>query len=114
MRKLLWILALVPMLAVAQPTQEEARRMARTEASRQGVDPDELERRLQERGIDTESLTLSDIPRVQPIVEEEIAKMKAEKSAFENAKQTVESGSLSGTSMASVGEEQEGESIQTT
>jgi len=78
MRKLLWILALVPMLAVAQPSQQEARRMARTEASRQGVDPDELERRLQARGVNTATLTMSDIPRVQPIVEEEIAKMKAE------------------------------------
>ena len=40
LRKLLWILAFVPVLAVAQPTQEEARRMARTEAQRQGVDPE--------------------------------------------------------------------------
>lgn len=78
MRKLLWILALVPMLAVAQPTQEEARRMAYAEAQRQGVDPAELEARLQARGINTAALTMSDIPRVQPIIEEEIAKMKAE------------------------------------
>ena len=78
MRKLLWILALVPMLIVAQPTQEEARRMAYAEAQRQGVDPAELEARLQARGINTTALTMSDIPRVQPIIEEEIAKMKAE------------------------------------
>lgn len=78
MRKLLWILALVPMLAVAQPSQSELRQMARTEATRQGVDPDELEARLQARGIDTDALTLADAPRVQPIVEEEIAAMKAE------------------------------------
>ena len=78
MRKLLWILALVPMLVVAQPTQEEARRMAYAEAQRQGVDPAELEARLQARGINTAALTMSDIPRVQPIIEEEIAKMKAE------------------------------------
>jgi len=84
LRKLLWILAFVPALAVAQPTQEEARRMARTEAQRQGVDPDELEARLQARGVNTAALTMSDIPRVQPIVEEEIAKMKAE-AASQNA-----------------------------
>ena len=78
MRKLLWILALVPVLAVAQPSQQDVQRMARTEATRQGVDPDMLERRLQARGVNTANLTMSDIPRVQPIVEEEIAKMKAE------------------------------------
>ena len=63
-------------LAIAQPTQEEARRMAYAEAQRQGVDPAELEARLQARGINTATLKMSDIPRVQPIVEEEIAKMK--------------------------------------
>ena len=77
-RKLLWILAVVPFLATAQPTQQEARQMAYAEAQRQGVDPVELERRLQARGINTEALTMSDIPRVQPIIEEEIAKMRAE------------------------------------
>jgi len=80
MRKLLWILALVPVLAVAQPSQEQVRLMARTEATRQGVDPDELERRLQARGINTAALTMSDVARVQPIVEEEIAKIKAAQS----------------------------------
>ena len=85
MRKLLWILALVPMLAVAQPTQEEARRMAYAEAQRQGVDPAELERRLQARGVNTATLTMSDVPRIQPIVEEEIAKMKAEQAASASA-----------------------------
>ena len=114
MRKLLWILALVPMLAVAQPSQEEARRMARMEAQSQGVDPDELERRLQARGVNTAVLTMSDIPRVQPIVEEEIAKMKAEQSASASTEQAVESGSLSGTEMAADGAEQQEESIQTT
>ncbi|MDA8565485.1 SLBB domain-containing protein [Schleiferiaceae bacterium] len=111
MRKLLWILALVPMLAVAQPSQEEARRMARSEASRQGVDPDELERRLQARGINTTTLTMTDIPRIQPIVEEEIAKMKAEQSSTKDA---IESGSLSGTAMSSKGGEQKESSIQNT
>ena len=80
MRKLLWILALVPVLAVAQPSQEQVRLMARTEATRQGVDPDELERRLQARGVNTAALTMSDVARVQPIVEEEIAKIKAAQS----------------------------------
>lgn len=80
MRKLLWILALVPVLAVAQPSQEQVRLLARTEATRQGVDPDELERRLQARGINTAALTMSDVARVQPIVEEEIAKIKAAQS----------------------------------
>ena len=90
MRKLLWILALMPMLAVAQPTQEEARRMAYAEAQRQGVDPAELERRLQARGVNTATLTMSDVPRIQPIVEEEIAKMKAEQSAASNAEASAE------------------------
>ena len=102
MRKLLWILALVPMLAVAQPTQEEARRMAYAEAQRQGVDPAELERRLQARGVNTATLTMSDVPRIQPIVEEEIAKMKAEQAASASTEQAVESGSLSGTEMAAM------------
>src|SRR6056300_274817 len=114
MRKLLWILALVPMLAVAQPTQDEARRMARMEAQSQGVDPDELERRLQARGVNTATLTMSDVPRIQPIVEEEIAKMKAEQAASASTEQAVESGSLSGTEMAADGAEQQEESIQTT
>ena len=57
---------------------------------------------------------MTDIPRVQPIVEEEIAKMKAEQSASASAEQAVESGSLSGTEMAADGAEQKEESIQTT
>jgi protein involved in polysaccharide export with SLBB domain len=114
MRTLLWAVVLVPVLLSAQPTQEEARRMARSEASRQGVDPDALEARLQARGINTATLTMTDIPRIQPIVEEEIAKMKAEQSASASAEQAVESGSLSGTEMAAEGAEQKEESIQTT
>ena len=90
LRKLLWVIAFVPVLAIAQPTQEEARRMAYAEAQRQGVDPAELEARLQARGINTATLTMSDVPRVQPIVEEEIAKMKAEQSASTNAKASAE------------------------
>jgi protein involved in polysaccharide export with SLBB domain len=78
LRNLLWIIAFVPAMALAQPTQQEARRMAYAEAQRQGVDPAELEARLQVRGINTATLTMSDVPRIQPIVEEEIAKMKAE------------------------------------
>lgn len=85
LKKLLWILALVPTLAVAQPTQQEARRMAYAEAERQGIDPVELEKRLQARGINTATLTMSDMPRVQPIIEEEVAKMKAEQAAAANA-----------------------------
>ena len=114
LRKLLWILAFVPVLAVAQPTQEEARRMAYAEAQRQGVDPQELEARLQARGINTATLTMTDIPRVQPIVEEEIAKMKAEQAAGASTEQAVESGSLSGTEMSAKGGEQSEASIQTT
>ena len=90
LRKLLWVIAFVPVLAIAQPTQEEARRMAYAEAQRQGVDPAELEARLQARGINTATLTMSDVPHVQPIVEEEIAKMKAEQSASTNAKTSAE------------------------
>jgi hypothetical protein len=54
---------------------------------------------------------MTDIPRVQPIVEEEIAKMKAEQSFTKDA---IESGSLSGTAMSSKGGEQKESSIQTT
>ena len=111
MRTLLWAMVLIPALLSAQPSQEEARRMARMEASRQGVDPDALETRLQARGINTATLTMSDIPRIQPIVEEEIAKMKAEQSSTKDA---IESGSLSGTAMSSKGGEQKESSIQTT
>ncbi|MDA9781655.1 SLBB domain-containing protein [Schleiferiaceae bacterium] len=114
MRTLLWAMVLIPALLSAQPSQEEARKMARMEASRQGVDPDALEARLQARGINTATLTMSDIPRIQPIVEEEIAKMKAEQSASASAEQAVESGSLSGTEMAADGQAQSEASIQTT
>jgi protein involved in polysaccharide export with SLBB domain len=104
-------MVLIPALISAQPSQEEARKMARMEASRQGVDPDALEARLQARGINTATLTMTDIPRIQPIVEEEIAKMKAEQSSTKDA---IESGSLSGTAMSSKGGEQKESSIQTT
>lgn len=114
LRTLLWALVIVPTLLSAQPTQEEARRMARSEATRLGVDPDALEARLQTRGINTATLTMSDIPRVQPIVEEEIAKMKAEQSASASVEQAVESGSISGTEMAANGQAQSEASIQTT
>ena len=78
LRKLLWALALVPTLLFAQPTNEQLRQMARTEATNQGVDPDALEARLQAKGINTATLTMSDMPRVQPIIEAEIAQMKTE------------------------------------
>ena len=111
MRTLLWAMVLVPALVSAQPTQQEARKMAYAEAERQGVDPAELEARLQARGINTATLTMTDIPRIQPIVEEEIARMKAEQSSTKDA---IESGSLSGTAMSSKGGEQKESSIQTT
>jgi protein involved in polysaccharide export with SLBB domain len=114
LRNLLWIIAFVPAMALAQPTQQEARRMAYAEAQRQGVDPAELEARLQSRGINTATLSMSDIPRVQPIVEEEIAKMKAEQAASASTEQAVESGSLSGTELSAKGGEQSEASIQTT
>ena len=57
---------------------------------------------------------MSDVPRVQPIVKEEIAKMKAEQAAIASTKQSVESGSLSGTEMAADGQVQNEASIQTT
>jgi hypothetical protein len=100
LRTLLWALVLIPTLLSAQPTQQEARKMAYAEAERQGVDPAELETRLQARGINTATLTMSDIPRVQPIIDEEIAKMKAEQVASQSTEQAVESGSLSGTEMS--------------
>ena len=114
MRTLLWAMVLIPALISAQPSQQEARRMAYAEAQRQGVDPEALEARLQARGINTATLTMTDIPRIQPIVEEEIAKMKAEQSASASAEQAVESGSLSGTEMAADGAAQSETSIQTT
>ena len=114
LRTLLWALVLVPAILSAQPTQQEARKMAYAEAERQGVDPAELETRLQARGINTATLTMSDIPRVQPIIDEEIAKMKAEQVASQSTEQAVESGSLSGTEMSSKGGEQSENSIQTT
>jgi len=114
MRTLLWAMVLIPTLLSAQPTQQEARKMAYAEAERQGVDPAELETRLQARGINTATLTMGDIPRVQPIVDEEIAKMKAEQVASQSTEQAVESGSLSGTEMSSKGGEQSENSIQTT
>ena len=114
LRTLLWALVLVPAILSAQPTQQEARKMAYAEAERQGVDPAELETRLQARGINTATLTMSDIPRVQPIVDEELAKMKAEQVASQSTEQAVESGSLSGTEMSSKGGEQSENSIQTT
>ena len=114
LRTLLWALVLIPTLLSAQPTQQEARKMAYAEAERQGVDPAELETRLQARGINTATLTMSDIPRVQPVIEEEIAKMKAEQVDSQSTEQPVESGSLSGTEMSSKGGEQSENSIQTT
>ncbi len=114
LRNLLWIIAFVPAMALAQPTQQEARRMAYAEAQRQGVDPAELEARLQSRGINTATLSMSDIPRVQPIVEEEIAKMKAEQAASASTKQAASTGSLSGTELSAKGGEQSEASIQTT
>lgn len=81
MKKLIWALVLLPVLAAAQPTNSELRRMAEAEAKRQGVDPTEVEQRLEERGIDVNTLDLSDAPRVQPIVEEIIAEIKAEEKA---------------------------------
>ena len=69
MRTLLWAMVLIPALISAQPSQQEARRMAYAEAQRQGVDPEALEARLQARGINTATLTMTDIPRIQPIVE---------------------------------------------
>ena len=114
MRTLLWAMVLIPALISAQPSQQEARRMAYAEAQRQGVDPEALEARLQARGINTATLTMTDIPRIQPIVEEEIAKMKAEQIASASAEQAVKSGSLSGTEMAADGAAQSETSIQTT
>ena len=110
MRTLLWAMVLVPALLSAQPTQQEARKMAYAEAERQGVDPAELETRLQARGVNTATLTMSDILLVQPIVDEEIAKMKAEQVASQSTEQAVESG----TEMSSKGGEQSENSIQTT
>ena len=103
LRTLLWALVLVPAILSAQPTQQEARKMAYAEAESQGVDPAELETRLQARGINTATLTMNDIPRVQPIIDEEIAKMKAEQVASQSTEQAVKSGSLSGTEMSSKG-----------
>lgn len=110
MRIMLWGLVLIPALLTAQTAEQDVRRMAYAQAESEGIDPQELEARLQARGINTATLKMSDIPRVQPIVEEEIALMKAEQRANSGTKGAIESGSLSGTDMSKKGSE---ESIQT-
>ena len=107
---MLWGLVLIPALLTAQTAEQDVRRMAYAQAESEGIDPQELEARLQARGINTATLKMSDIPRVQPIVEEEIALMKAEQRANSGTKGAIESGSLSGTDMSKKGSE---ESIQT-
>src|SRR5210317_2036305 len=57
---------------------------------------------------------MSDAPRIQPIVEEEIAKMKAEQNATASTAEAVTSGSVSGTELAANGQGQNESSIQTT
>ena len=110
MRIMLWALVLIPALLTAQTAEQDVRRMAYAQAESEGIDPQELEARLQARGINTATLKMSDSPRVQPIVEEEIAIMKAEQRANSGTKGAIESGSLSGTDMSKKGSE---ESIQT-
>ena len=77
MKKFYFLLLLVPFFSFAQGISSDYENMARARAEAQGVNPDVLEQRLKDKGIDMESLTLDDIPRIQPIVEQEIAAMKA-------------------------------------
>lgn len=77
MKKFYFLLLLVPFFSYAQGISSDYENMARARAEAQGVNPDALEQRLKDKGIDMESLTLDDVSRVQPIVEQEIAAMKA-------------------------------------
>ncbi|MDA0843651.1 MAG: SLBB domain-containing protein, partial [Bacteroidetes bacterium] len=77
MKKFYFLLLLVPCFSLAQGISSDYENIARARAEAQGVNPDALEQRLKDKGIDMESLTLDDISRVQPIVEQEIAAMKA-------------------------------------
>ena len=77
MKKFYFLLLLVPFFSFAQGISSDYENMARARAEAQGVNPDVLEQRLRDKGIDMESLTLDDIPRIQPIVEQEISAMKA-------------------------------------
>ena len=51
--------------------------MAYAEAQKQGVDPQALEQRLIDRGIDVNTIQMEDIAELEPIVNEEIAALKA-------------------------------------
>ena len=77
MKKFYFLLLLVPFFSFTQGISSDYENMVRARAEAQGVNPDVLEQRLKDKGIDMESLTLDDIPRIQPIVEQEIAAMKA-------------------------------------
>ena len=77
MKKFYFLLLLVPFFSYAQGISSDYENMARARAEAQGVNPDALEQRLKDKGIDMESLTLDDVARIQPIVEQEIAAMKA-------------------------------------
>ena len=78
MKKFLLLLFIAPVFTFAQVVSGDFEQMSRTRAEAQGVNPDVLEQRLKEKGLDLESLSMDDIPRIQPIVEQEIAAMKAE------------------------------------
>ena len=77
MKKFYFLLLLIPFFSFAQGVSSDYENMARARAEAQGVNPDVLEQRLKDKGIDMKSLTLDDIPRIQPVVEQEIAAMKA-------------------------------------
>lgn len=77
MKKFYFLLLLVPFFSYAQGISSDYENMARARAEAQGVNPDVLEQRLRDKGINMESLTLDDIPRIQPIVEQEIADRKS-------------------------------------
>ena len=61
---------------MAQVNNNALRAMAYAEAQKQGVNPQALEQRLIDRGIDVNTLKMEDIAELEPIVKEEIAALK--------------------------------------
>ena len=77
MRKLLSLFLIISFTTAAQVNNNALRAMAYAEAQKQGVNPQALEQRLIDRGIDVNAIQMEDIAELEPIVQEEIAALKA-------------------------------------
>ena len=77
MRKLLSLFLIISFTTAAQVNNNALRAMAYAEAQKQGVNPQALEQRLIDRGIDVNAIQMEDIAELEPIVNEEIAALKA-------------------------------------